>query len=197
MRIAILGWSSLLWDHRPDFDRWHARWHNDGPALKLEFSRVSNSRGGALTLVIDPVCGVFNTVVYTLSRRTEIDDGVADLQQREGTTLSHIGYISLAANRERSRDLESGRAIYDWATRKRLDAVVWTDLPSNFADKTGRPFSVLSALEYLGQLDSEVRAKAADYIHRPPTFIRTPLRSALTGEPWFVAEAMAAQQRVR
>ena len=52
MKIAILGWGSLLWEGGQEFERWHDAWHNDGPSLKLEFSRVSESRLGALTLVI-------------------------------------------------------------------------------------------------------------------------------------------------
>ena len=33
-RIAILGWGSLIWDKRPEFDEKHAPWEDDGPALK-------------------------------------------------------------------------------------------------------------------------------------------------------------------
>ena len=57
MKIAILGWGSLLWDNQPEFDRWHESWQYDGPRLKLEFSRVSKSRLRALTLVIDEIYG--------------------------------------------------------------------------------------------------------------------------------------------
>ena len=56
MRIAILGWGSLLWDKRAEFDwfeKQYEQWQCDGPTLKLEFSRVSESRGNALTLVLD------------------------------------------------------------------------------------------------------------------------------------------------
>jgi hypothetical protein len=56
-RIAILGWGSLLWDKRPNFDEQHDDWQFDGPALPPEFSRVSSSRSGVLTLVIGAVPG--------------------------------------------------------------------------------------------------------------------------------------------
>jgi hypothetical protein len=26
LRIALLGWGSLLWEGGPDFDRWHGPW---------------------------------------------------------------------------------------------------------------------------------------------------------------------------
>jgi hypothetical protein len=41
VKIAILGWGSLLWDKRPEFDEQHDEWQFDGPKLKIEFSRVS------------------------------------------------------------------------------------------------------------------------------------------------------------
>jgi hypothetical protein len=40
---AILGWGSLLWEEREAFNENHGPWKNDGPALKVEFSRVSSS----------------------------------------------------------------------------------------------------------------------------------------------------------
>ena len=53
MKITVLGWGSLLWDKRPEFDEQHDAWQSDGPYLKIEFSRVSSTRNGALTLVLD------------------------------------------------------------------------------------------------------------------------------------------------
>jgi len=58
MKIAILGWGSLLWEPSAEFEKWiELPWKNDGPKLKIEFSRISGSRKGALTLVIDEVNG--------------------------------------------------------------------------------------------------------------------------------------------
>lgn len=39
VKIALLGWGSLLWDKRPEFDEYHEPWQFDGPELPLEFSR--------------------------------------------------------------------------------------------------------------------------------------------------------------
>jgi hypothetical protein len=61
-KIAILGWGSLIWDKREEFERLHGPWQSDGPSLKIEFSRISSTRGGALTLVIDPHHGAICTV---------------------------------------------------------------------------------------------------------------------------------------
>ena len=190
-RIAILGWGSLLWEPWPDFDRWRDAWRIDGLALKLEFSRISSSRKGALTLVIDPVCGVPNPVAYSISARAAVDDALADLQRREGTTALHIGYVCLASSRHRYRDLDAGKTIEAWGSRNGLDAVIWTDLPSNFEEKTGLRFSVTDAIEYLKKLDESSRSTALQYICQAPPFVQTPLRSALGADLWFKGEVPA------
>jgi hypothetical protein len=91
-RIAILGWGSLLWDKRPEFDDHHGEWQTDGPALPLEFTRVSTSRGGARTLVIDPVHGTMCPTAYAISKRRNPEDAIADLRCREGTIMRHMGF---------------------------------------------------------------------------------------------------------
>lgn len=61
LRIAILGWGSLLWEGGQEFDTWHGPWQYDGPTLKLEFSRVSKKRLGALTLAeLDQLHAIFS-----------------------------------------------------------------------------------------------------------------------------------------
>jgi hypothetical protein len=186
-RIALLGWGSLIWDARPEFDRWHDSWRRGGPHLKLEFSRISTTRHGALTLVIDPVCGAWNSVCYSVSKRSALSDAVGDLQRREGTIDAHIGYVS--GTSRRCRDPASGEAIEDWVARNGIEAAVWTDLPGNFAAKTGQIFSIEAAIAYLRALDADATASAVAYISGAPDFVRTPLRDALSAEPWFAAAA--------
>jgi hypothetical protein len=92
-RIALLGWGSLIWDKRPDFDKYHGEWLADGPILPLEFSRVSGeTRKRALTLVIDPDNGTNCTVQYAMSTRKDPDDAIADLRCREGTVMRCMGF---------------------------------------------------------------------------------------------------------
>ncbi len=189
MKIAILGWGSLLWDRQPDFDeqRRSLNWEPDGPTLKIEFSRVSDKRGGALTLVIDESTKTDVRVSWCESKRRAIDDAVCDLQRREGTIRRNIGVLDLSTSADRDNQLAS--TIRAWAIPKRLDAVVWTALKSNFEDedKAGKPFSVDSALEYLRDLSPQGQARAAEYIARAPDFVKTPLRAAVQREEWFMA----------
>ena len=115
MRIAILGWGSLLWEDSPDFDRWHEAWEDDGPTLKIEFSRVSTSRLGALTLVIDEEHGAPTRVAWCLSKRTNTDDAVCDLRCREGTTLKNIGRIDVRTQAAGLKENEQENPIVAWS----------------------------------------------------------------------------------
>ena len=178
-RIALLGWGSLLWDKDKEFDERHGRWHRDGPTLKLEFSRISESRGRALTLVIDRENGADTQVRWSLSRRPGLGDAVEDLRKRERSSLRWIGIYSVDGER-RGRDENALSAIDDWAAERGLDGVVWTDLPGNFEDETGERFSVDAAMRYLKTLRGDDREKAFRYIENTPAFVRTPLRLAFS-----------------
>ena len=177
-RIALLGWGSLLWEGGNEFEACHDPWQDDGPSLRIEFCRISASRNGALTLVIDPENGVPTRVAYCLSRRSNIEEVIEDLRTRERTTARNIGTLGRVGE-ARCHDPGSQEAILSWLAGQDVDGVVWTDLRSNFAQKQGQPFSVASALAYLQALDPEARKKAIEYIHKAPQFVRTPLRDAL------------------
>jgi hypothetical protein len=188
LRIAILGWGSLLWEVNPEFDRWHECWQTDGPILKIEFSRISTSRSGALTLVIDEEHGTSTPVAWCLSKRAAVDDVVCDLRSREGTTHKNISHIDLRAQPADHQRGEPQNTIAAWARSTNVDSVVWTALESNFVEKRKQPYSVAAAIAYLKTLDPAGKAKAAEYIWRAPAFVRTDLRLMLQGEPWFSAE---------
>jgi len=187
MKIAILGWGSLLWDHNANFDAQHGQWLLDGPELKLEFSRVSQLRGQALTRVIDPQNGELWRVAYTFSKRKDPEDAICDLRSREATTKKNIGFYFCDGSRHRGRDADSLKTIAAWCKTKRVDVVVWTDLESNFKLKSrcGNDFSIQHALSHIKGLDAEGKAQAAEYVWRAPDFVQTPLRRLLQGHPWF------------
>ena len=184
-RTAILGWGSLLWDGSPAFDEQHGDWQLDGPQLPLEFSRVSQRRNGALTLVIDAAHGVPCRVAHAVSRRPDPEAAITDLRNREGTNQSHIGFLLADGTRMRARDAHACEVIRNWARVKGYDAVVWTDLPANFQEQWGEPFRAESALEYLLSLEPEARTEAARYVRRAPPFVDTPLRRLLQDQSWF------------
>ena len=185
MKIAILGWGSLLWENSPDFDSWHGPWEYDGPILSIEFSRISKSRRGALTLVIDEDQGIPTQVAWSLSRRSTPDDAIRDLRVREGTSVKNIGQFEIPNRGANSGELGKQDSLIAWANAKKIDSVVWTALESNFEKERKEPFSVAAATAYLQSLDPQGKVKAAEYVWRAPAFVTTRLRSELQREPWF------------
>jgi hypothetical protein len=175
--IAILGWGSLLWDTRPKFSAFMKHcgpWLRGGPSLPLEFSRISKSRGGALTLVIDADNGTETIVSHCVSTRKRSSDVIEDLRVREGPTRKEwIG--SLRTPFEKARYFH---AIHAWALSHGFDDVVWTDLPPNFC-AFRQPFSVEAAVAYVEGLDAGGKAMAREYLKRAPGFVQTPVRHAL------------------
>ena len=97
MKIAILGWGSLIWDKESEkgkeFDCWYeSKWEQAKDLkLPLEFSRISTSRKKALTLVIDNENGTKCCVYYALSKLKRLEDTICNLQRREGTGYEDIG----------------------------------------------------------------------------------------------------------
>jgi hypothetical protein len=185
INIAILGWGSLLWDKRPEFDEQHGAWELDGPELKIEFSRVSQTRGGALTLVVDPTNGVQCRVAHARSKRRDAEDAICDLRSREGTTRANIGFHFMDGTRSQAKDRATLTAVKAWAAAKSIDVIVWTDLSSNFEKELKRQFSTENAVSHLRSLDAQAKAGAAGYVWQAPDFVVTPVRTALQAEPWF------------
>ena len=184
VRIAIIGWGSLVWDPRPDFDSQIGNWASGGPVLPVEFCRISSSRKGALTLVIEKDLGTEVETFYAISRRRDPQDAVCDLRSREGTILQKIGFADLSTGEQRSRDAEVAKIIKDWATQKNIQFVVWTDLESNFQVKKSTEFCD-AALNHLKSLSSDGVREAVKYIVRTPQQINTRLRQWLATVDWF------------
>ena len=181
-RIAILGWGSLLWEGGRDFDEWHGPWRFDGPTLTIEFTRVSSKRLGALTLVIDPENGTPIPVAWCLSKRANVQDAACDLRVREATVVGNIARVEAGGVTPTD---EPAATVAAWARRKRLDAAVWTALPSNFKKEVGKPFSITAVIAYIKGLPVAAKVQAAEYVWRAPKFVETPVREALEQEPWF------------
>jgi hypothetical protein len=171
MKIAILGWGSLIWDQR-DLPTLGV-WQKGGPVLPIEFSRISSD--GRLTLVIDEKNGVPVKTRYAESGSGTLDQAIEDLRKREGTSKSMIGVVSQTiVNAKAGSDI-----IKAWALDNKWDAVIWTGLPSNFEDKKCISFTAENGLMYLSNLAGEGKAKALTYIERAPEEVITPLRMAL------------------
>ena len=176
MKIAILGWGSLIWDQR-DLPTLGV-WQKGGPVLPIEFSRISSD--GRLTLVIDEKNGVPVQTRFAQSGSETLNQAIEDLRKREGTSKSMIGVVSQTINIPKS----GSDTIKGWAVEHKWDAVIWTGLPSNFEDIKRIPFTVENGLTYLSGLFGEKKAKAREYIDRAPEEVTTPIRQALVEKGW-------------
>jgi hypothetical protein len=180
MKIAILGWGSLIKEPRdlPIVGEWQP----DGPKLWIEFSRISRNgeRAGCLTLVIDEKCESEVTTLHVISKRSDLHQAISDLQKREGTSTDDIGFCEVATGRiapnALSRHPKSCERIDAWAKDKKLDAVIWTALPRRFKDAISIPFTPATALNYLNALPAPTKEKALAYIHSAPGQTMTPFR---------------------
>lgn len=176
MKIAILGWGSLIWDQRElPID---GNWQKGGPVLPIEFSRISSD--GRLTLVIDEKNGVPVKTQYARSGSANLREAIEDLRKREDTLKSMIGVVSQTINNTTT----GFDMIKSWSTEEKWDAVIWTGLPSNFEDKEHVPFTVENGLVYLSGLFGEEKAAARKYIERAPEEVDTPLRRGIGKKFW-------------
>ena len=181
MRIAVLGWGSLIWN--PGNLGIDGEWQLDGPTLPIEFSR--KSANGRLTLVIDTTKGKKLISRFAVSNFTNLAQAVENLRAREGTSIENIGYVNLRDNTCRSRT-KRYRKIKKWAKQYKFDAVIWTDLPPRFTEKS---FTVIRATKYLKSLNAQDAEIARQYIQNAPKEIMTPLRMKLMEDGWLTEES--------
>jgi len=165
------------------------KWQQEGPAIWIEFSRISQcgARAGCLTLVIDERSDEEVRTLYAVSPRTDLTQAIADLQEREGTSPEDIGFCEGASSRFAPNALlrhpNSCERIRAWALEKGFDAVVWTALGRRFKDVLGIPFTPAAALNYVNGLPAPTKEMALAYIHAAPEQTMTPFRRLLLDQP--------------
>ncbi len=175
MRIAILGWGSLIWDRGDLLLKENFR--AGGPKLPLEFSRKSSD--GRLTLIIDEKNGMpASPTQFAISKFEELNDALCDLQHREGTSQGNIGFMINGSQNQRCPQSQVAKtAISTWLSENRasIDAVIWTNLgPSDHFS-----FSNEAAHDYLTSLKGFCRQKALEYLMNAPSDVETPLRKQM------------------
>jgi hypothetical protein len=176
MKIACLGWGSLIW--RPDNLLIRREWFADGPLLPIEFVRQSND--GRLTLVITNSAKPVRTL-WALMATDDLNIAKQSLKIREGIPNSKFETsISSITTIEETDDLIK-LVIQEWAKSLKLDAVIWTSLPSKFRDTDGEEPTLEEAVTYLSTLDINRQATAEEYIRRAPKQIDTEFRRKFEG----------------
>jgi hypothetical protein len=184
MKIACIGWGSLVWEHRDLPIK--SDWHCDGPEVPVEFCRQSDN--GRITLVIAQGAAAVTTLWCALDAAT-LDDAVAKLAEREGISAKNTpGRIGRwpAAN---AQDPALPDGLQKWAQKHEIDGVVWTALGPRFDGRYVTPTSD-QIVGYLRSTTGGVRADCERYIRRAPAQIRTAYRIEIERElGWTAAEA--------
>ncbi len=183
-RIAILGWGSLIWSPRGLSMTGH--WQ-PGPSLPIEFAR--KSADGRLTLVLygDHLVPTF----WARSGYDNLQDACENLRQREGN--ARAGDIHFSTGQELGGGggqdpspsaLDVSHLVGAWlASMPGVDAALWTGLPPRgFVQRDPSAFTE-AVLTYLVGLTGETAARAEEYVRRAPAAVRTPIRTAMEGEP--------------
>ncbi|MEM6973710.1 MAG: hypothetical protein AAF577_12975 [Pseudomonadota bacterium] len=209
--IAIIGFGSLIWELDDLAPRVVGNWMlGAGPSLPLEFTRVSRKRHGALTVVIDHDHGAPCTTHVIRSRRDSLLRAVVDLALRERASPAQIGYAAARPDSEAEAeqiirettevaadwpDIHPGPAqaaspeiaarVRDWCRDNGWRGAVWTDLPSNYTEKTGESFAIQGAEHYLAGLTGAAATGAVRYITEAPAATDTPLRRHLATRAWW------------
>ena len=171
MRIAVLGWGSLVWSPREL--RISGGWQADGPRLPIEFARIS--KDGRLTLVIYED-GLAVPTLWAVSAAATVSDARSNLRLREGTLDQHIASTPPRPGTGDAPADAATELVEQWRRRQGLDAVVWTNLPSNFEERSGLSHNGEHVVAYLLTLKGEQRKAAEEYMRRAPAQIRTPIR---------------------
>ncbi|WP_299010910.1 hypothetical protein [uncultured Tenacibaculum sp.] len=176
MKIAILGWGSLIWQPKSLFYDKKFGWKEDGPKLPIEFSRIS--KNGRLTLVIDKEANLVQTL-YTLSNHDKLDEAILNLAIREGSKQSAIGYYNKKNNTFTPNNFEFKESIKKWIILKEFDAVIWTNLGVKFKYEINNikvNIKPTDRLEYLKDLNKSKSSLAEEYIRKTPSQIKTQWR---------------------
>ena len=165
-KIAYLGWGSLLWSSKklkvPE-------WHRTELKLPLEFSRASDGGFGRLTLVIDPKNGTENRVWIGETTHKNIDSAIKAIREREGSKNPHaIAFINLKSKKTRIIHTPEHivKRIYEYAKKHNHDAIIWTDLPSNWEELKYCKFTNENVINYFRFLPMDIQLKILTYIYQ-------------------------------
>lgn len=189
-RYAVLGWGSLIWDLEILAPQVELPWQmGRGPALPMEFTRVSPKRKMGLAVCLDPDHGVPCPTHAIASIRGGLREAVADLAARERAPAERIGGVCLATGDRQGRG-GIAAIIEQWCKDGGWQGAVWTDLLTNYTEMRGEAFSIPGAVAYLKTLTGESLDEAVRYIVNAPAGTDTPLRRTLAQDPWWQDQAL-------
>ncbi|HFZ8995952.1 TPA: hypothetical protein ACIPUI_003114 [Citrobacter freundii] len=169
MKIACLGWGSLIW--KPDVLPLAGEWRQDGPFMPIEFSRVGD--GGELATAIcmnAPLVQVY----WSLLAAEDVRIAASLLREREQIPADRVDGVGSLVLKSRPTG-----PLAEWAMEKKLDAVIWTALPPRIDGIEGRIPCAADVVNYLDSLQGEKRVHAQEYMRKVPAVFNTPYRKII------------------
>lgn len=183
MIIYYIAWGSLLWNFKSL--KIETEWTKSNIKFPLNFSRISDSGNGRLTLVIDKT-GEMNNVHYARASFSNLNNAINKLKIREKTSNKNIGFINIASNTVRTSLIDNKKIeeLVNFANKNKIDALIWTEIPPNFYEVFGKPYSKENAIEYIESKheNKKLYNKILEYIFLSKIYgnIKTPLSTSLT-----------------
>lgn len=169
MKIACLGWGSLIWDSR-ELAISKEGWNKDGPKLPIEFTRISSD--GRVTLIIDKEAEL-KEVLWAEMEQKNLEEACCILARREGTKLEKISHLT---SDQKIDDKEAIRSeVRKWLGQKKLDAAIWTGL----SYKNNKRPTIEEIISHLKDLQTCDRGRAEEYIRKAPKQIDTSYREKI------------------
>jgi len=173
MKIACLGWGSLIW--KSGALPVASPWHCDGPPVPIEFVRISE--GGELATAIclnaTPV-----PVLWAWLNTASLETACRALREREGIPESRDDGLGILTVTETAVG-----PLAEWARARGIEGLIWTALPACINGTEGRIPTLKEALDYLQRLEGETRKHARRYIKQVPPQIDTAYRRAFSTMP--------------
>ena len=183
MIIYYIAWGSLLWNVKSL--KIETEWTKSNIKFPLNFSRISDSGQGRLTLAIDKT-GEMNNVYYARTSFSNLNTAIQKLKMREKTSTKNIGFINIESNTFRT-SLLSDKKIHElisFAKKNNIGGLIWTEIPPNFEEAFGKPYSKENAIEYIESKheNKKLYNKILEYLFLSKIYgnIKTPLLTTLT-----------------
>jgi hypothetical protein len=169
MKIACIGWGSLIWDPRAlPIQR---EWFKDGPFAPVEYTRQSSD--GRITLVLNNNSNRVRTL-WAIMLTTDLKAAKEALRDRENISGNNwelkIGSWNIG---EPTPSLLPD--LPNWVNSHSLDAAIWTSLGPRFNNEDIAPTSD-QVIRYLQSLLGAKRENAEKYIRFTPRQIDTEYR---------------------
>lgn len=186
-RVVILGYGSLIWDLDDLAPHVSGPWAmGAGPRFPLEFSRISPKRLMGLVVCVDTECGAPCPSHAIASMRETAAAAREDLARRERSAMEFVGLWDPVNGASEGR---AAGLVAEWGEALGLRGAVWTELPPNFEDHAGAPFTLSAGEAWLRGLEGASRDEAVRYIDNAPPATDTPMRRRLAERGWWRDEA--------